>query len=299
MKYIKYFYIFIVIIISQSSYSAYTCGIDANVVLQTNLDDYPSTICASLGGNNCLVQETHSEKTSSGWTVYATSTGEACGSLTVLNKPTLPDDNCIRDPDGSIRCPEKPVEPEPDPVLKCTTDSCVNPDNKRCPSGYVSGSFNGQRLCMKSEKKPEEPTDGSEETNAIIDAKDSIVGAIGDLSASLSDSLNRIYDLLKDKLKSDGETPNTGDGETPNGGVDTSGLEADLPIKPIVKKDFKENLFSSSAKCPPDNTLSMNFLGRNFTHTFKYSSFCDGLSIIGFFIIIMCYLYASHIVIRA
>lgn len=316
MKFLKYLIFFLFLFLSKNVLAAYTCGIGADVVLQTNMNDYPSTICASLGGNNCLVQETHSEKTSNGWTVYAKSTGDACGSLTVLNRPTLPDDDCIRDPDGSIRCPEKPTEPEPDPILNCTSDSCANPDNKRCPSGYTSGSFNGQRLCMKSDNpdpdpdNPDKPTD-SEEVNAIINAKNSIVSAIQDLSKSLSDSLKQFTDSIKESItnsNSGGNNTggnntggnNTGEGEGEDGnGVDTSGLDATLPIKPVPPKDFQQNMFATSAQCPADKSLSMSFFGRSFSYSFSFNTLCGGLKTIGFFILIMCYLYASHIVIRA
>ncbi|EXF55954.1 hypothetical protein J502_2961 [Acinetobacter sp. 1294596] len=316
MKNFRYLFGFFILFFSQYIHAAYMCGSGAQVVLTTNLSDYPSSICADVGGNNCLVTERESIKNSDGtWTVFAISTGDTCSSLTPLKKPTSPtppDDNCIRD-NGSIICPDDPDEPEKPTVLKCTADSCLNPDNLRCPIGYVSGSFNGQSLCMKSNKQPDEEPDDeldvSDETRAINKAKNSIVGAINSLSESFSSGLNTIYQLLSEKLtgnSGDGETDSNnnsggGTGNSETGDVDTSGLHADLPILevPASTKQLDENIFNVNAQCPADNTLSMNIAGRHYTHTFSYAKVCEGLAIIGYFILIMCYLYASHIVIRA
>lgn len=307
MNFFKYSISLFLILFSQLTYSAYTCGVGANVILSTNMDDYPSTICANVGGNNCLVSETHSEKTSSGWTVYAKSTGEACSSPTNLNPPKQPDDGCTRLPDGSITCPEKPDEPDPPTVLQCTTDACPNPNNLRCPSGYVKGSYNGQNLCVKSSKPdnpdPENPDDGqgtAEIINAIDQANSDISGSFGELGESLKGMFGDLTDLLREisgKLTNISNGDGSGNGNDWGGDVDTSGLEANIPLQPTQTHKLKENLFNSNAQCPPDNILSLNFSGHTITHKFSYVEICNALNMLSFLVMIGAYLLAVHIIV--
>lgn len=313
MSFFKYLFFPFLLLISQFSYSAYTCGVNADVVLSTNMDDYPSTICASVGGNNCLVTETHSEKTSSGWTVYAKSTGEGCSSLTNLNpsKPEPPEDGCTRLPNGSITCPEEPEKPD-DSVLVCTSDACPNPENKRCPSGYVRGSYNGQSLCVKSSKPDPDPENPDPDPNAgtaeiigaIDQANSDINGSLGDLMDALYGMFEGLTGALKDiaaKLSaiangSGGNSSGEGDGEDSN--VDTSGMDAELPIQQVQQHDFKENLFISNAQCPPDNILTLNFNGKVLTHKFSYLDICNALNMLSFFIMCAAYLFGCHILVK-
>ncbi|MCU4351002.1 virulence factor TspB C-terminal domain-related protein [Acinetobacter ursingii] len=58
----------------------------------------------------------------------------------------VPDDGCTRTQNGSIVCPNNSVPPV---EQTCTGTYCKRPPSG-CPSGYVSGSFNGEALCVKS-----------------------------------------------------------------------------------------------------------------------------------------------------
>lgn len=72
-----------------------------------------------------------------------------------------PDDDCVRSKDGSITCP--PNKP-PIPNDTCNGATYCKKPATGCGTGYVSGSFNGQELCVKSGPstppvKPNDPND--------------------------------------------------------------------------------------------------------------------------------------------
>lgn len=69
-----------------------------------------------------------------------------------------PNDGCTRQADGSIICPDNIKPPTPEEQCK-GADYCNRPPNG-CPEGYVSGSFNGQALCVKSSPSTGGPTTG-------------------------------------------------------------------------------------------------------------------------------------------
>ena len=306
MKYFKYILFIISILITTTSYSAYTCGVGANVTLTTDLEDYPSVICANTGAGNCEVIENHSIRSSNGsWIIYATSTGEGCITPTNLNAPPL-QDGCERTANGSIVCPEEEEEEE-DPVLQCSTDSCPNPDNKRCPTGYTPGSFNGQNICAKSKTPPDpEPCEGEncnpeqDVINAVNDANFSITNSINNLSNSFSNSFNQIKNVLNEisqKIQNLGNSNGDGNGDG-NGEVDTSELSAETPFSETEQHYLNENLFSSNEQCPPDNVLNLNFMGNNITYNFSYYQICDALYSLSFIVMILAYMVAIYIVSR-
>lgn len=71
---------------------------------------------------------------------------------------TPPNDGCTRQINGSIVCPPEAPPPQPEPTCGGAT-YCVRPP-EGCGTGYVSGSFNGQQLCVKSgPSTPPDPTD--------------------------------------------------------------------------------------------------------------------------------------------
>lgn len=73
-----------------------------------------------------------------------------------------------------------------------------------------------------------------------------------------------------------------------------------VDIKTVDVGNFSENIFGTSAQCPANKTLSMNFLGRRaFSYTFDFSQWCYYLGLIGNFILICAYIYASNIVLRS
>ncbi|MFX8628638.1 hypothetical protein ABTM53_21145, partial [Acinetobacter baumannii] len=59
-----------------------------------------------------------------------------------------PNDGCTRLADGSITCPDN--IPPPDIKNTCSGQTYCNRPPTGCGSGYVSGSFNGQSVCVKS-----------------------------------------------------------------------------------------------------------------------------------------------------
>jgi hypothetical protein len=311
MQYFKYLLFILLILITTSSYSAYTCGVGANVTLTTDLQDYPSVICANTGAGNCEVIEDHSIRSNDGsWIIYATSTGEGCITPTNLNAPPL-DDGCERTSNGSIVCPEEQEEEEVDPVLQCSTDSCPNPENKRCPTGYTSGSFNGQNICAKSNTPPDpEPCQGDncepdqDVINAVNDANNSITNSINNLSNGFSNSFNSIKNLLSEisqKIQNLGNSNNNGDGDGDGDGdgeVDTSELSAEMSFSETDQHYLNENLFSSNDQCPADNVLNLNFMGNNITYNFSYAEICNALYSLSFIVMILAYMVSIYIVSR-
>lgn len=75
-----------------------------------------------------------------------------------------PNDNCFRASDGSIYCPDNQQPPLQQGCENGATYCKRPPDG--CGSGYVSGSFNGEQLCVKSDPSnppdPEEPEEPEE-----------------------------------------------------------------------------------------------------------------------------------------
>ncbi|EQC1061295.1 hypothetical protein ACY2HH_003619 [Acinetobacter baumannii] len=59
-----------------------------------------------------------------------------------------PNDGCTRLADGSISCPDGAAPPSP--TGTCGGATYCNRPPTGCGTGYVSGSFNGQALCVKS-----------------------------------------------------------------------------------------------------------------------------------------------------
>lgn len=214
-------------------------------------------------------------------------------------------DGCVQLQNGSIECEEE-EEPTDDTVLQCTSEICQNPNNKRCPTNYVSGSVNGDRVCIRSdETPPPEPCETDcenphDEIEAITDAKHGIVDSIEQLADTIRNSFNELINLIEEKTNSndDDNGENTG-GEYPTN-IDTSALQAEMPYQELQLENasFNENIFNSAAQCPSDRTLNLDLMGRSFTYSFSFAQVCNGLSIVGLFILIMCYIYAAHLVIK-
>lgn len=119
---------------------------------------------------------------------------------------------------------------------------------------------------------------------AINAAKSAIVSAVDKVKDSVSD-LGDSLSQLKDWLMGDADT--------------SSMTDVEVPEKQLDEKSFSENLYSSSAQCPADRTLSFKLLGRaDFTKTFSFQMLCDHLSIFGQLIMLVAYIYAARIVTR-
>lgn len=84
-----------------------------------------------------------------------------------------PNDDCVRLSDGSITCPTS-TPPPVQPTCGGAT-YCERPP-EGCGEGYVSGSFNGQQLCVKTSPstptEPTEPTEPNECTSAYCEKTD-------------------------------------------------------------------------------------------------------------------------------
>ena len=346
MNFFKYVFIFLLFTFTNSANAAYTCGVDADVILTSTVDDYPPLMCADLGGNNCLVLETHSERLlDNSWRIYAKSTGEGCLSPTNLNPaPTPKEITCTK-----TACPVSQIDTCPsgynkgtyngqlscvkqqDKVLQCSSDVCSNPDNKACPSGYSRGTFNGQNICTKNDtpedEEPVEPCEGDQCQSsdqqiieAINDAEFGISDAIDFMGSITSNGLQGVKDKLNEVLNainelasniSNGGTGNGGDGtgnggdgtggdgEDDGSGVDTTGLDAQVPIQQPQQQQLDSGLFASNAHCPQDNGLNLNFLNHSYSYNFNYQPVCDGLNILSFFLMAFAYLASAYIVVRA
>lgn len=219
-------------------------------------------------------------------------------------------EGCTQSSDGSIECEEEEEEEEePEPtVLVCTASSCLNPNNLQCPTNYVSGSVNGHNVCVRNDEpdpdpdpEPNECEDedcSTEEIAAIRDAKHGIIDSIQQLGDTIRNGFNDLMDLLDEKLSSQPSGGGDGSGETGSSNVDTSSLNAETPTKDlnIENAQFNDGIYNANPSCPDDKQLNLDLMGRSFSYSFSFSHFCDGLSIVGIFIMIMCYLYSAYIV---
>lgn len=112
-----------------------------------------------------------------------------------------------------------------------------------------------------------------------------------DTNAKLDEN-NSLLSDIKDWLTGEG------DGSNGTGGDNPFGNDA-VPEKQLTEQTFQTNLFSGSAACPSDRTLSFTlFTGRSFSRTFSFAMWCDKLQIFGYFILIASYLYGALIITR-
>ena len=338
MNFFKYLFVLFSLFITQDIFAQCESGIHG--AFESNLSDPPYTICAShndFGTSKCIMNVYTMEKnnTTGIFTLFAATTGTECQSVTQLNKPkqyTCTTDVCPATetdqcPDthekgmynGQLSCVKKK-----DDTLQCTDDVCYNPNNLKCPIDYSRGTFNGQSVCTRS-TQPQEDENSFDDTieGNINKARVAIANTVKNLTGTIAVKLDRLNQSIKDLTKKLTEKPecnpdseqgaseaencnpdsNGGDGDDDNntGGVDTSGLNADVPYIDTsnAPKDFKTNLFQFSNSCPSDNTLSMNFMGRSISHTFEYDTICNWLQVFGLIILALSYMYAANIVIKA
>lgn len=222
-------------------------------------------------------------------------------------------DGCFQAPDGSIECEEQNEDDE-SPILECSTESCLNPQNKRCPVGYTRGSLNGQSICVKSKtQNPEDPTECTGEDCGI--RTDRIVTAVNnsnnDITTSI-DNLSTVFDapfetlkqylsdisdklsLMTDKI---GNSGNSGSENPPEQEVDTSQLQADVPFNQTDKQQISSNIFSSKSQCPQSRVLSLPKYG--ISYEFSFDQICSFLSLLSYFVMIIAYVIAAYIVVKA
>lgn len=330
MKFYKYLFLLISLLITSEVFAL--CPHPAQYPGQTNLNPAPTTICAPRdgGGGFCKLKVdwvgepinlpcTNPQGCSSSPS-YPLGLSSMSDRVYRNSDCTVElQEGCTQLPNGNIECEEEEEE-ENDPVLQCTADSCLNPENKRCPTGYTGGSFNGQSMCVKN-NKPDPECEGdeceedhdSEVVAAVNDANNSITGAISDLNNSLRGILNQIKNVLSDiseKVRNQGDDDGDDDGDCENGcgqggetgEVDTSPLEAEAPFIESYDSDnsqFETDLFESNSQCPADQVLNMSFMGSTLHYAFSYVEICDALHGLSFLVMIFAYLIAAHIVTRA
>lgn len=238
---------------------------------------------------------------------------------------TPPNQECTRQHDGSIVCPE-----EKEPVIEegCNgADYCKRPP-QGCGVGYVSGNYNGDRVCIKSSKPSEENIPVDPNNPDPVDPNKSVTDSVKDLKDTfehyLKETVQSIDALSKNPL---GDSPvnvtanvevdidlsetNAKIDET-NGildeikewlfeDVNESDLEADMPSDiELSKRSFSQTIFGSQTSCPSDRTLSMTlFTGKAFSYDFSFQMFCEKLEILGYLILIFAYYQAVMIVVRS
>lgn len=295
MKFFKYLLGCVAFFLSANIYAA-SCqaGISKDLSVPSSIINSPqSYVCndsCRYKLNSCVDVDIEGQV----GTCDATSTGEQCSGS---------------NPD--------PVQPQPT-ELECNVDSCPNPNGLRCPAGYVSGTFNGQKICAKSKDQEPDPTcdpqtqECSElRTERIVDAVDranaDISGSLDNLGGRLNDPLNYIKDALvdiSDKLATIADNIRNGGGSNPNpnpdpgtGEVDTSPFNAEVPFHETVPQQLDTGLFSSSTQCPASNVLSIP--SYNIHYEFNYTEICDFLQWFSYLVMIFAYIVAAHIVIKA
>lgn len=321
MRFLKYLFTVICLLLSFQVYA----GCEPNIygAFSSNLSDPPHTICAhhpDFGSDKCVMAVDNMQQKADGWTLFASTTGATCNEVTKLNEEPAPydckADSCPVTEDqacptgykkgmynGTLSC----VKDQNNQTLQCNLDYCLNPQGKLCPAGYRKGTFNGQSVCSKK-INPDDPDDTGDDTGSIVEAvnnaENSITGSIFNLGNSISDSINEFWENLKEYLDEKDSSQSGGDsnGDTDNDHVDTvdiSGLEATAPYVELPQQRLNKNIFNYNQSCPPDNTLSLNFLGNSYSYTFKYKNLCDGLAILGFFILTIAYALGAYIVVKA
>lgn len=169
-----------------------------------------------------------------------------------------PNDNCVRAKDGSITCP--PNNPPPTPQDPCNGATYCKKPPTGCGEGYVSGSFNGQELCVKSGPsvppvKPNDPNDPDNPNKCTT----SYCPKPDDNKDCPSGYYQAVYNGEKICVKNN-PTPNNpnpndpnnnndnGSGSSePNGGDGTGTGSGKIDFKPILDaiKSLKDSLLSA------------------------------------------------------
>lgn len=322
MRFFKYIFVFISLFFAQNALAA-QCSVNVQsqmVVAASVINSSQNLVCFE----NCehqLVKCVSVEDGEPSGTCTGVSTGRTCGapppydckqeSCPVTEQQRCPVGYVKGMYNGVLSC----VKNKTTDTLECSSDSCPNPEQKRCPANYYGGSVNGQSVCYKRTESADTDYPANEESehfdivSSVNNAKNAIVDSIYSLSDTLSTNFNTLLGKL-DEVNSNGSqntNGNTGGNSNGNGSEegtnpDLSGFDVDVPHYELKENDprfqLKQNNFSSNAVCPPDKVLNLPFLNRTFTYRFSFATICNGLQIIGYFILTMCYLYSANILVR-
>lgn len=322
MKYFKYVLFALIALFSIQSYAV--CHHPATYQ-GIAYKPFPSTVCYPEGGSGngfCKfdlvpppfdVQLPCTDSDGCGSTSYAVDLKSVNNRVyTNSNCTSQLQEGCVQLPNGNIECEEEPEE-ENDPVLQCSTDSCPNPDNKRCPVGYTRGSFNGQNLCVKTKTDDDEPEcndpNGCDESNdeiiaAIDRANNDITNSTNSLGQTLTDALNSVKNALgdiADKLQNLADSMingNNGPGQNTNQPPDTSQFNADLPVEDVeINQNLDTGLYSSNSQCPAKKIINIPQYGLHYE--FDFSEICNMLQMFGYLVMVFAYVAAARIVTKS
>lgn len=323
MKFYKYLFLLISLLITSQVFAL--CPHPAEFPGRTNLNPPPTTICAPFhAGGFCKLKVdwvgppintpcTNPEGCSPGPS-YSLGLSSMSDRVYRNSDCTVElQDGCTQLPNGNIECEEEEEEEENDPILQCSTDSCPNPDNKRCPTGYVRGSYNGQNLCVKSRTDDEcdDPNgcDEPESEDEIIAAIDRANNDITDSNNTINDTLNQGFENIKNALNaildkigqlSDsiaGLGNNNGGSENQNQQPDTSGFNADLPVEDEEIQNLDKGLYTTNDQCPAKKIINLPQYGLH--HEFDFTEICNTLYLFGYLVLIFSYVIAARIVTKA
>jgi len=174
-----------------------------------------------------------------------------------------PDDKCVRAKDGSIFCPDNSKPPENN---TCNgADYCKRPP-EGCGPGYVSGSFNGEQLCVRSgpnvPKEPPEPDNPDDPNNCMNGG--SYCPQPPDNTSCPSGYTETTFNGSKicvknnpDPEKPNPNDPNNNDGgggaSEPNGGGGDGSTGGSVNLKPVIDaiNSLKNALLSALAGFHP------------------------------------------------
>lgn len=204
-------------------------------------------------------------------TMQATGDGENCTNESGPKQPPTcdksdpyggcyvpPNDDCIRLKDGSIQCPDNSKPPENN---TCNGANYCKRPPQGCGAGYVSGSFNGQQLCVRSgpnvPKNPPEPDNPQDPNNCMNGG--SYCSQPPDNTSCPSGYNETTFNGSKICVKNnpDPEKPNPNDPNNSDGGGDGdgngdgdtggTGETGSIDFKPIIDaiKSLKDSLLAS------------------------------------------------------
>ena len=249
-------------------------------------------------------------------TCSAISTGQDCGTNP---PPKTPDpNNPTPDPATPDPATPDPADPTGPPPENTSTSESTSTSSSQSTSTSSTDS-GGNTINNTTTNSTTNTT-----TNTIINL-DRLENVIKNMTSVLSNKLDAILGKMDQDGGSDGGTGDgdgtdltetnqkldennsllsdlkdwlTGDGDGSNGtgGDNPFGNDA-VPEKALTPQDLKTNIFSGSAACPADRTLSFQlFTGKTFSKSFSFAMWCDKLAIFGTLILIASYLYGAYII---
>lgn len=210
---------------------------------------------------------------------------------------------CVKDSpnDPNPNDPNTPPDPNnPNDPNACTAAYCPKPDNnKSCPTGYYTTSYNGSNICVKN--NPNNPNDPTNPNNNPNDPNSNGGGDGGNTGGdggntggegegglfcdkggkALCDSVKKLTDFFTTK-------------------PDETDDNSQIPSVSITDKTFKTDVFRVNANdCPADKTLNLPTMFGSFSRTYSFQELCQETAFFGYIVLILAYSFAVTIVLRA